>query len=427
MGLFSKVLGIEQRAWTLAELDAQMDLAVGSIATMTGLEVSPGTAMASAVVYACVNVLAQQIASLPLIVYRKLASGGKERAPNHPLYPLLHDAPNPEMTSYEFRCAMVGNQLLWGNAYAEIERSDSRVNGLWPLRPDRMIVQRNERNRIEYKYRLPDGRYKIFPFEDIMHWRGLSTNGVLGLSPIQQAAEAIGVDLATRQFAASFFGNDSRPGGVLKGPKAMSDKAYERLKSDWESKHRGLDQSHRVAILEEGYEWQAIGVPPEQAQFLETRKYQRSEIAAVYRVPLHLINDLERATFSNIEHQSLEFVKYSLMPWLVQIEQAIKRDLFRISAPQRSYFAEHLVDGLLRGDIQSRYQAYQIARQNGWMNADEIRELENMNPIPDGDGKVYWMPMNMMGMGEKAEEPATDETPVSDKQPETDEGPEREE
>jgi HK97 family phage portal protein len=396
MGWLASLVRSEKRTMSLSELDEWMDHQLGGTPSGSGLWIDQSTAMTSAVVYACVQVLAQTIASLPLLVYRKLPNGGKERAPEHRLYAILHDAPNPEMTSYEFRAALVGHVCLWGNAYAEIELSDAGVNGLWPLRPDRMTPTRDDYNRLVYDYRLPDGTTKRFQAYQIMHWRGLSSNGIIGYSPIQQAAESIGMDIATRQYGARFFGNDSRPGGILTHPGKLSDDAAKKLKKRWEEAHRGLNNSQRVAVLEEGINWTTIGVPPEQAQFLETRKYGRAEIAALYRVPLHLINDLERATFSNIEHQSLEFVKYSLVPWLVQIEQAIKRDLFQISDGKRTHFAEHLVDGLLRGDVTSRYAAYQIARQNGWMNANEIRELENANPIPGKEGATYLWPANMV-------------------------------
>jgi len=381
-----------------------MDMQIAGPLSATGLAINPESAMTSAVVYACVNVLAQAIASLPLLVYRRLPDGGKERAPEHRLYPILHDQPNPEMTAYEFRACLVGHMALWGNAYAEIERSDAGINALWPLRPDRMTPGRDDGGNLIYNYRMPNGQPKQFQFEQIMHWRGLSGNGIIGYSPIAHAAEAVGVDLATRQYGARFFGNDSRPGGILVHPKTLTDAAANRLKDRWEQAHKGLTNSQRVAVLEEGITWTQIGIPPEEAQFLETRRYQRSEIAALYRVPLHLINDLERATFSNIEHQSLEFVTYTLVPWLVQIEQAIRRDLFAISEGKRTHFAEHLVDGLLRGDIQSRYAAYNIAHMGGWLSADEIRAFENMNSIPGGDGQAYWMPMNMQTV-EKALEP----------------------
>lgn len=396
MGWLSSLVRTEQRTMSLNELDEWLDRQLDGTPVGAGLWVDQSTAMTSAVVYACINVLAQTIASLPLLVYRRLPNGGKERAPEHRLYTLLHDQPNPEMTSYEFRAALVGHVCLWGNAYAELELSDAGVNGLWPLRPDKMTPNRDDSNRLVYDYRLPNGELKRFQAYQIMHWRGLSSNGIIGYSPIQQAAESIGVDLATRQYGARFFGNDSRPGGILTHPGKLTPDAAGRLKKSWEEAHRGLSNSQRVAVLEEGLSWQTIGIPPEQAQFLETRKYGRSEIAGMYRVPLHMINDLERATFSNVEHLSLEFTKFTLTPWLVQIEQSIRRDLFQISDGKRTHFAEHLVDGLLRGDITSRSQAYQIARLNGWLNANEIRELENMNPIAGKEGTTYLWPANML-------------------------------
>jgi HK97 family phage portal protein len=211
----------------------------------------------------------------------------------------------------------------------------------------------------------------------------------------------VGLDLATRQFGGRFFGNDSRPGGILTHPGKLSPDGAKKLKRGWEEAHRGLSNSQRVAVLEEGVTWTTIGIPPEQAQFLETRRYGRSEIAGLFRVPLHLIGDLERATFSNIEAQSLEFAKYSLTPWLVQIEQAIQRDLFGISAGKRSHFAEHLLEGLLRGDSQARAAYLQTMRQNGALNADEWRALDNLNPIPSGKGKIYWQPVNMQELGKE--------------------------
>lgn len=389
----------EARGFSLSDLDGWLDLSLSGTRTDSGLWVDQATAMTSAVVYACVNVLAQAIGSLPLLVYRRLPNGGKERATEHRLYNLLHDQPNGEMTAYELRAALVGHVCLWGNAYAEIEVSDAGINGLWPLRPDRMTPARSDDNDLVYDYLLPDGTLKRFQARQIMHWRGLSSNGIVGYSPIQQAAESIALDIATRRFGSAFFGNDSRPGGVLRHPGKLSEQGAKRLRDSWETAHSGLSNKHRVAVLEEGVEWQTVGIPPEAAQFLETRRYGRSEIASMFRVPLHMINDLERATFSNIEHQSLEFVKFTLMPWLVQIEQAIKRDLFAISDGKRTHFAEHLVDGLLRGDVASRYQAYAVGRNWGWLSANDVRELENLNPLPGDEGKMYLVPANMMDAG----------------------------
>jgi HK97 family phage portal protein len=405
MGFVTGLLRPTQRLQSLADLDAAMDRSVDSTTAAAGMWVDAPTAMTSAVVFSCVKVLAESIASLPLLVYRRLPNGGKERAPEHRLYPILHDQSNPEMTAYELRACLVGHVCLWGNAYCEIERSDAGINALWPLRPDRMTPTRDASNKLVYDYRLPDGTTKRFQFAQIMHWRGLSSNGIIGYSPIQQAAESVGLDLATRQYGGRFFGNDSRPGGILTHPGKLSPDGAKNLKKRWEEAHRGLSNSQRVAVLEEGVTWTTIGIPPEQAQFLETRRYGRSEIAGLYRVPLHLIGDLERATFSNIEAQSLEFSKYSLTPWLVQIEQAIQRDLFGISPGKRSHFAEHLLEGLLRGDSQARAAYLQTMRQNGALNADEWRALDNLNPIPDGKGEIYWQPVNMQELGKEPPPP----------------------
>jgi HK97 family phage portal protein len=408
MGRLARFLGLEpelppaERSQTIADIDALFERGP-FMPSGTGLEVSATSAMTSAAVYACVNVLAQDIASLPLITYRRLPNGGKERAFEHPLYDILHELPNPEMTSYELRSCLVGHQALWGNAYCEIERSDTRINGLWPLRPDRMTVQRDTAGELVYSYRLPDGQPKVFAFADIMHWRGLSSNGILGYSPIQQAAESVGVDLATRQYGARFFGNDSRPGGVLKHPGKLSREGSERLKTSWENAHRGLNNAQRVAVLEEGIEWQQIGIPPDEAQFLETRKYTRTEIAALYRIAPHKIGDLERATFSNIEEQNIDHWQSAIRPWLVQIEQSLRRDLFQISAGKRTHFAEHMIEGLLRGNSEGRAAYLQTMRQNGVINADEWRAMDNLNPIPGGKGAIYWQPANMLELGAKPE------------------------
>ncbi|MBC7193875.1 phage portal protein, partial [Marinobacter sp.] len=346
--------------------------------------------------FSAVDILSRTLASLPLTVYWRLQGGGKERAIDHPLYSILHDLPNPEMTSFELRQALMGHLALWGNAFAEIERDNAgRVVALWPLRPDRMTVKRDQQGLL-YVYRIGTTEEEVaLRQRNVMHIRGLSSDGIIGYSPIRMAREAIGLALATEEFGARFFGNGSRPGGVLQHPGKLSDEAARRLKKSWEEMHQGLTQAHRVAILEEGMTWQQVGIPPEDAQFLETRKFQVTEIARIFHIPPHMLADLERSTFSNIEHQGIEFVVHTMRPWLVCWEQAIKRDLF-LPSERNIYFAEFLVDGLLRGDIKSRYEAYAVGRQNGWLSADDIRELENMNPLPDGQGKVYLVPLNMV-------------------------------
>lgn len=364
--------------------------------SFTGRAVTPDTALQLVTVYACVRVISETIASLPLITYRRLPGGGKERAVDHPLWPLLHHSPNPEMTRVEFWEALIAHLCLWGNAYASIERdSVMRVKALWPLAPDRIAPMRGPGGELGYRYRLASGEERLLLGSDIMHLRGLSRDGVRGLSPIALAREAVGLGLAAEEFGARFFGNGAQAGGVLQHPGSLSDDAERHIRDSWESLHKGLDNAHRVAILEEGMTYQRVGIPPNEAQFLETRKYQTTEIARLYRVPPHMVQDLERATFTNIEHQSIDFVVHTLRPWTVRIELGIERDLLPPSE-RRTIFVEWLVDGLLRGDMETRYRAYNTARMGGWMNADDILELENRNPLPDGVGTTYWAPLNMM-------------------------------
>ena len=366
--------------------------ALGAGASVTGTDVSVQGSLAFIPVYACVRLIASTIASLPLPVYRRLPGGGKERDSNHPLYAVLHDKPNPEMTAFELYQALTGQLLLWGNAYSNIDRDGAgRVTAIWPLRCDRMRVERSPRTgRLLYRYTLPGGEERILLDDEVMHWRGLSSDGQVGYSPIALAREAVGVGLAAEEYGARFFGNDARPGGVLKSPKQLGQEAAARLKESWESAHGGLSNKHRTAVLEEGIEWQAIGMPNEDAQFLELRQFQRGEIAMLFGVPPHMIGDTEKSTSwgTGIEQQSIGFVTYTLRPWLVAIEQRIKADLFAESE-RETWFAEFLVDGLLRGDAKARSEALQIQRQNGIINADEWREMENRNPLPEGAGQIF--------------------------------------
>lgn len=361
----------------------------------TGLSVTETTALSVVAVYACVRILSETVASLPLFLYKRL-DRGKQRAGDHPLYPLLHDVPNPEMNSFTFRETLMAHLVTWGNAYAEIEwDSYTKVKALWPLRPDRMQVWR-ENDQIVYKYYLPNSAGMVtLPAYRVWHIPGLGFDGLVGYPPITLAREAIGLSLATEEFGARFFGSGAAPGGVLEHPGKLSKDAQDNLRKSWNEMHSGLSNQHRLAILEEGMKWNKIGIPPDDAQFLETRKFQKNEIASFFHIPPHMIGDLERATFSNIEEQALEFVVYTMRPWLVRWEQSINQKL--LNPDERAdYFAEFLVDGLLRGNIQARYQAYATGRQWGWLSANDIRELENQNPLPGEEGDIYLNPMNMV-------------------------------
>lgn len=360
--------------------------------TAAGVAVTPDTALTYSAVWACVRVLAEDVGSLPLILYRRLPRGGKERATDHPLYRLLHDAPNSEMSSMDWREAQMMNLCLWGNAHSQVRwNRGGRIVDLWPMLSRYMRLDRRD-GMLRYISTDPAARASDLPASEMLHTRGMSTNGLVGLSPIALARQAIGLGMATERYGAAFFGNGARPGVVLMTQGELSDPAYERMKTSWSEAHSGVENAHRPAILEQGTTIETIGVPPEEAQFLQTRKFQVLEVARWYRMPPHKIGDLERATFSNVEHQGLDYVVNTLRAWLTRLEQAIARTLFTESE-RDVLFAEFLVDGLLRGDQKARYDAYAVARSWGWMSANEIRERENMNAIPGGD--AYLMPLNM--------------------------------
>ena len=360
--------------------------------TTSGKPVNERTAMQTTAVYACVRILAEAVASLPLHVYEYQDDGGKKLVHDHPLYYLLHDEPNPEMTSFVFRETLMSHLLIWGNAYAQIIRDGAgRVLGLYPLLPDKMEVQRDDRGNIYYVYSRNSDENPMFKeygniklkAEDVLHIPGLGFDGLIGYSPIAMAKNAVGMTLACEEYGASFFANGANPGGVLEHPGVLKDPS--KVRESWNSVYRGVNNAHKIAVLEEGMKYQQIGIPPEEAQFLETRKFQINEIARLYRIPPHMVGDLDKSSFSNIEQQSLEFVKYTLDPWVIRWEQSLQRSLL-LPGEKGKYFIKLNVDGLLRGDYQSRMNGYAVGRQNGWLSANDIREMENMNPIPDEEG-----------------------------------------
>lgn len=360
--------------------------------TTSGKPVNERTAMQTTAVYACVRILAEAVASLPLHVYEYQDDGGKKLVHDHPLYYLLHDEPNPEMTSFVFRETLMSHLLIWGNAYAQIIRDGAgRVLGLYPLLPDKMEVQRDDKGNIYYVYSRNSDENPTFKeygniklkAEDVLHIPGLGFDGLIGYSPIAMAKNAVGMTLACEEYGASFFANGANPGGVLEHPGVLKDPS--KVRESWNSVYRGVSNAHKIAVLEEGMKYQQIGIPPEEAQFLETRKFQINEIARLYRIPPHMVGDLDKSSFSNIEQQSLEFVKYTLDPWVIRWEQSLQRSLL-LPSEKGKYFIKLNVDGLLRGDYQSRMNGYAVGRQNGWFSANDIREMENMNPIPDEEG-----------------------------------------
>ena len=331
--------------------------------TTSGKAVTERSAMQMTAVYSCVRILAEAIAGLPLHLYCYKEDGGKKKALGHPLYLLLHDEPNPEMSSFVFRETLMTHLLLWGNAYAQIIRNGKgEVVALYPLMPNRMTVDRDSSGQLFYSYQMsnadaptmPGGTVILKP-SDILHIPGLGFDGLVGYSPIAMA-----------------------------------------VRESWNKGFSGSQNAGKVAILEEGMKYTPISIAPEQAQFLETRKFQINEIARIFRIPPHMIGDLEKSSFSNIEQQSLEFVKYTLDPWVVRWEQSLSRALFT-PEEKSQYFFKFNVEGLLRGDYQSRMNGYATARQNGWMSANDIRELENLDRIPaEEGGDLYLINGNML-------------------------------
>lgn len=369
--------------------------------TTSGKPVNEHTAMQMTAVYSCVRILAEAVAGLPLHLYKYTDSGGKEKALSHPLYFLLHDEPNPEMSSFVFRETLMTHLLLWGNAYAQIIRNGKgEVIALYPLMPNRMSVDRDSSGALYYTYtkysdEAPTMKSMTVTLRpsDVFHIPGLGFDGLVGYSPIAMAKNAIGMAIACEEYGAKFFANGAAPGGVLEHPGTIKDP--QKVRDSWNAAYQGSSNSHRVAVLEEGMKYQPIGISPEQAQFLETRKFQINEIARIFRVPPHMVGDLEKSSFSNIEQQSLEFVKYTLDPWVIRWEQTISRALLRPDE-KKLYFAKFNVDGLLRGDYVSRMNGYATARQNGWMSANDIRELENIDRIPpELGGDLYLINGNM--------------------------------
>ena len=363
--------------------------------TTSGKAVNEQSAMQMTAVYACIRILSESVASLPLHLYRTNGAGNKERARDHPLYFILHDEPNSEMTSFILRETLMSHLLLWGNAYAQLIRNGKgEVIAVYPLMPNKMRVKRDDETKeIIYEYRHEKETINLTSYH-VLHIPGLGFDGLIGYSPIAMAKNAIGMAIATEEYGAKFFANGAQPGGVLEHPGIIKDP--ERIRQSWSQTFGGSSNSNKIAVLKEGMKYTPIAISPEQAQFLETRKFQINEIARIFRVPPHMVGDLDKSSFSNIEQQSLEFVKYTLDPWIIRWEQALNKSLLRPD-DKKEYFIKFNVDGLLRGDYESRMNGYAVARQNGWMSANDIRTLENLDLIPKEEGgDMYLVNGNML-------------------------------
>ena len=365
--------------------------------TPAGKVVTPGNALQISTVWSCNRILSESVGMLPFSVYKRLGPDANVKAPDHPYHRLLHDEPNPEMSSMDFRMCMTSALCLWGNAYAEVVRNGSgKAVALWPLPAQLVDPSRDQNNNLVYKYTPAKGGPQVLQAKDVLHLRTMSFDGIRGVSPITQGKNCIGLAMALEEYASRFFANGGIPGIVLQHPGKLGIEAAENIRKSWKSLYGGVENSNEVAVTEEDMKLTVVGVDPQKAQSVEARRFQIAEAARLYRMQLHLVDEMSQATFSNIEQQSIEFVTYTLMPYLKVWEQAIQRTLFAENE-KATYFSEFNVDGLLRGDIASRYAAYAIGRNGGWLSSNDIRRFENLNPIEGGD--VYLQPLNMVPIG----------------------------
>jgi len=397
MGVISEFI---EKRYSLADIGREISQSWRNYDSATGIKVTEETALQTTAVYACVTLIAQTLAELPLQVFKRIPPRGKELAVDYHLYSLLHDNPNPEMPSFQMRETMQGHILLRGNAYAEIDWDErtGQARGIWPLRPDRMRLFR-DKGKLYYIYTTSDGQEHILPSYRVWHIPGFGYDGLMGYTPIKLSREAIGLSRATEEFGARFFGQGTHVGGIIQYPGKLKDEGLKRYKESVNEAYSGLGKSHRLLLLEEGMQWQKVGIDPDDAQFLETRKFQLNEICRFYRVPPHLVSDTAPTTSwgTGIEQQNIGFLQYTIQPWLTRWEQWAHMKLMG-PEDRKKYFVEFLVQGLLRGDAKSRSEYYNQRFMIGSMSPNDIRAKENENPIDGGD--KYYIPLNMVEAGE---------------------------
>ena len=369
--------------------------------TYAGEDVDPEIALSVTAWIAGTRILGEGVSSLPLILYRRLKAGGKERAVDHPYYDLLHSAPNPEHTSMVFRELQQNSLVLCGNAYAQkVYNNAGRIIELWPLRGDRMNVERAGGRRV-YHYTTAKGAQRDFSAEEILHIPGFGYDGLVGYSLVYLARHAIALSIALEKYGSKYFANGAWPGIILEHPKRLSPEAHDNLVDSFTEAHGGTDQAHGVFVAEEGMKAVPTDLSPEKSQMVETRRFQIAEVARILRIPLCMLEEHEAsATYASVEQFMLSYVNHTLRPWLVRWEQMLSLSLLT-PAERKEYFFEHLIDGLLRGDAQGRATALNIQRNAGVLNADEWREFENRNPLPNGEGQAFWRPLNMANIDDQ--------------------------
>ena len=407
MGIASTILaklGYDKRSNTSNPSQWLIDWVCGGESTSSGVHVTAQKALKYTPFWAAVRIITSTVAALPFMVYERLPNGkGKDKVTDHRVYTLLHERPNDYMDAIAFIESRQAHVLTYGNGYAEIQRDGGgRPVALWPLMPDR--TERKIKDGLPYyEVRLPLGGTANLPDYNVLHIKGLGFDGYSGYDVVSYHKEAIAYGIAVKEYGSRFFSGDGAPGGVLEHPKALSDLAKKHLQESWSAGHTGLKQAHRMAILEEGMQWKQQAVDPKQAQALEVQKYTVDDCSRIFQIPPHMLGSMDRATFNNIEEQNLKFLAMTMLYWFRKWEQEVNYKLFMPSEKGR-LFAEILVDALLRGNIKSRYEAYAIGRNGGWLCVDDIREKENMNPLPDGKGQIFLEPLNMKEAGTGADD-----------------------
>lgn len=386
------------------DLDGLRKFFEASYGTSSGAIVNDDTAMSVGTVFACVRIIAQAMASVDFRVYE--VDGDRERiADDHDVDRAINVQPNRWQTPYEFKQLIGAHLMLRGNFYALVVRSRGRVVAILPLHPDRMTVEQLENFDLVYRYQRKQGQTEVFSQFEIMHLRGVSSDGIVGLSPITMAAESIGLQMQARKHGARLFANAARPSGVFKHTGSLSDEAHARLKQQLEDWYAGVDNAHRVILLEDGMDWQSVGLSPEEGQFLETRKFERSEIAMWFGVPPHMLGDVDKTTSwgSGIEEQGIGFVRNVLRPILTNTAQGMRRDLIQGDEKAR-YVIRYDTEQLERGTLKQQAEAYSVLRQIGAMNPNEIRKRLGMNPRTDAGGERFATQVNMAPDDEQQEE-----------------------
>lgn len=369
------------------------------IESSTGVKVTPQSALRHSVVFACNRVLSESISSLPLVLYKEDDKGNRFKAKEHSLYNLLNSNPNNEVTTMQWRETMITNINLRGNHFSQIIRNQrGDIVSIWGLDTTRIEAKRlQSTGEIVYIYNYDmninaqNPKKAVFKFDEILHIAGLSLDGICGISPITYERESIGLSIAMEEFGAKFFGNGASPSGIFSIDGELSEPAFNRMKDDFDKSYSGMKNANKPMILEGGAKFSPITMTNTDSQFLEARKYQKEDISSIFRVPLHMINDLTKANYNSIEQLSLGFVIYSLTPTLVRIEQCMQRDLLTESERKQGYYIKHNLSALLRGDLKTRFESYSVGLKDGVYTIDDILKLEDMNPIGGEVGKARFI------------------------------------